>query len=185
MFNQTTSLRLTIPTPFLPPELAQIQRDYMGYVVSMEEIVTMVLFIEYFCLDYEREFIRADYTTNLMQRFNQYNATLRGTDEEYVKHLISLGIPMPFNLEWFAKGYRSVEMKSYIGRSRRKFQNHYLFICENIDKYYTAVSTFYRESTNHHASLSKLAHQYLGFMPKVTQNEDRSLNLVLIKGSII
>lgn len=185
MFNQPTSLRLTIPTPYLSPQLSQIQRDYMGYVVSMEEIVTMVLFIEYFCLEYEREFIRADYTSNLMRRFDQYNATLRGTDEEYVHHLLKLGTPLPFNVELFAKGYRSEEMKSYIGRSRRKFQNHYLFLCENIDKFYTAVATFYLESPNHHATLTRLAHEYLGFMPKVTMNEDRSLNLVLVRGSII
>lgn len=185
MFNQAPALRLTIPTPFLAPDLNRIQREYMGCVVSLEEIVTMVLFIEYFCLEHEREFIRADYTTSLMSRFNQYNSTLRDTDEEYVQHLLNLGTRIPFNLELFAKGYRSVEMKSYIDRSRRKFQNHYLFICENIDRFYNAVATFYRESPNHHTTLTNLASQYLGFMPKVTRNEDLSLNLVLIKGSII
>jgi hypothetical protein len=47
MYNIQQALRLTIPTPFLPPDLAEIQRNYMGYVVSMEEIVTMVIFIDY------------------------------------------------------------------------------------------------------------------------------------------
>ena len=185
MYNIQQALRLTIPTPFLPPDLAEIQRNYMGYVVSMEEIVTMVIFIEYFCLEEERDFIRADYIANLMDRFNQWNASVRGTDEEFIQHLINIGKPIPFNLQSFYKGYRPPETLSFIGRTRRKFQNHYLFICENIDNIYSVVKSFYRESPNHNQTLNGLAREYLGFMPKVTRNEDCSLNLLLIKGSII
>lgn len=178
-------IQLTIPMPIFPSHLEEIYNETLKPCLSVEELVSMVIFIEYFADDTDRDHLRSEYLTSVLQRWGKYNVGTRGTTEQFLQLLMSHNYPLPFDPYRFLAGHQPWSAVTAINRIREKFQRHYLYVSENVDVFYNAVVSFYSNSPRQRQVLSSLATEFMGFLPKITVNRDRSLELTVIRHSVI
>lgn len=183
--SDTNVVHLTIPLPVFPPELAEVYYGFLQPQFPLEELVSIVLFIEYFSDETDRDHLRSEYLTSVLGRFSKYNVGTRGTDEQFVELLLSHGQPLPFNTERFLTGHKTFDAQTAVNRIRVKYQRHYLFLSENVDLFYNSVLSFYRNSPRQNQVFSALAKDYMGFLPRVSINRDHSLGLTVVRHSVI
>lgn len=183
--SDTNVVHLTIPMPVFPTNMAEIYRDYLQANLPLEELVSIVLFIEYFSHDTDRDHLRSEYLTSVLARFSKFNVGTRGSDEHFLELLLSHGERLPFNTERFLEGHKTFDAQTALNRIRVRYQRHYLCVSENVDLFYNAVLSFYRNSPRQHQVFTTLAQDYMGFLPRVAINRDHSLGLTVVRHSVI
>ena len=183
--SDTNVVHLTIPMPYFTDDLTEVYREYIEPQLPLVEIVSIVLFIEYFSDEQDRSQLRSEYLTNVIGRFGRYNVGTRGTDEQFVHLLMSHGVPLPFNTEQFLRGSKTHDARNALNRLRVKYQRHYLKLSENIDLIYNAIASFYRNSPRQNQVFDSLSREFTGFLPRVTINRDHSLGLTVVRHSVI
>lgn len=176
---------LTLPLPTIHPDVMAAYTENLAPYLPVEEVVSMVVFIEYFSEELDREVMRADYIANVLSRYSIFNVNRCRTDEELLEYLIQIGKPIPFTVSSYRKGWREPAAVSFLGRIRKRYQAQYLKSTESLDLFYNAIWSFYSNSPVHHNSLNQLSEHYIGFLPKVIINRDGSLGLMIVQHSVI
>lgn len=143
-------------------------------------MVSIVLFIEYFSIIDDSEYLKDEYIHNVIHRFRDQNIGRFGTDEEFLQYILDRKLPISFNGHAYLKGYRPLVMQCNLARLKQKHHRDYLCLCETVVKLYNEIKNSYRGSTKHDAIIRNVATNYPNVHPGVRFNRDGSIQLTLL-----
>lgn len=165
LFEPTQNLHLVIAPPQVTPSVDDCYNNCLKYHLDIQELISMLLFIEWFSETEDRDMLRMAYQTSILERYRKLDVAHFKTDAEFAQHYASVGGQLPFNLTAFMNGYQTDFDKSWVRRARVNYQRNILFISENIDNLYNDILDFYRKHPRVNNLLTEAAQKYVGFFP--------------------
>lgn len=199
---------LRIARPTVLPEMGEYYAQHLQHRISIEELVGMMLFVEYFAQPEDRDFLRGTYFTTLHDRFKRHDLGRKELGEVMVDsffHGANLNI-RPYMLNRAATTYvkdtimRDIDpaakprvwcfeddLQLCVGgihelmRYRNRHQQYFLDLTEKIDHLYHAIREFYLHS-QHHPQLTKLAGICYGGVPNIASHTATHIDIHVIIG---
>ncbi len=165
LFEPTQNIHLVIVPPLVSPPVEEAYRNFLKYHLDLQELISMLLFIEWFSVDEDRDMLRMAYQTSILERYRRIDAAHFKTDEEFVTHYVSVGGQLPFDLATFLNGHRSEYDLHWVNRVRSSYQRNILFISENIDNLYNDILNYYQKHPKVNQLLKEASQQYVGYFP--------------------
>lgn len=200
------SLRLTRPA--ILEELASYYAMHLQSCISIEELVGMVVFIEYFALPEDRSEMRGSYFNNLASRFSRHDIGRKGMHEVmldsifheaklpikpyllnqskavYIKDTIMTDFDpatKPNILEFDDELKQSLGGLDHLHRYQRRHQNYFLELSEYIERLYVSIHQFYTH-TGHHRQLEALSGYCYGGVPKISSYTCTHIDIQVVVG---
>lgn len=165
LFEPTQNLHLVIVPPRVSAAVDDCYNSFLKYHLDIQELISMLLFIEWFSDTEDRDMLRMSYQTSILERYRKLDVAHFKTNEDFVKHYVSVGGQLPFDLTTFVNGHQTEYDKVWINRVRTSYQRNILFISENIDKLYNEILNFYKKHPKVNGLLTEAAQRYIGFFP--------------------
>ena len=200
------SLRLTRPA--ILEELATYYAMHLQADISIEELVGMVVFIEYFALEEDRSEMRGSYFNNLASRFSKYDIGRKEMQEVmlhsiyheanldikphllnqaksvYIKDTIFTDFDptvKPSTLVFEDELKQSLGGLDHLHRYQRRHQNYFLELSEYIERLYVSIHQFYTH-TRHHQQLKALSGYCYGGVPKISSYTCTHIDIQVVVG---
>ena len=165
LFEETQNLHLVIAPPQVSPAIDDCYNNFLKYHLDIQELISMLLFIEWFSDPEDRDMLRMTYQTSILERYRKVDAAHFKSDAEFAQHYLSVGGTLPFDLTSFMNGHQSEFDRSWVRRARVNYQRNILFISENINNLYNDILSFYRKHPRVSNLLDEAARKYVGFFP--------------------
>ena len=185
---------LRLARPAILDNLAQFYVKHLQERISIEELVGMMVFIEYFASEEDKDIIRSTYFTDLANRFRQHDLgrkewqdvmvasihnganlhikphMLNRSEGIYIKETVAVDFDPTAEhklLKVVDTFQQNLGGLNEINRYRTRHQNLFLQISEYIEKLYVAIHQYYRH-TGHHQQLLQLSGSCYGGVPKIS-----------------
>lgn len=185
---------LRLARPAILEHLAQFYAEHLQERISIEELVGMMVFIEYFASEEDRDVLRSTYFTDLANRFARHdlgrkewqdvmldaihnNANiaikpymLNRAEAVYIKETVAVDFDPTAEHKLLHVEDTFQANHGGLGnvmRYRKYHQNIFLQISEYIEKLYIAIQQYYRH-TGHHQQLTMLSGNCYGGIPQIS-----------------
>lgn len=202
------NLRLTRPA--ILEELAAYYAMHLQSRISIEELVGMVVFIEYFALPEDRSEMRGSYFNTLASRFSRHDIGRKGMQEvmlDSIFHEVNLGIKphllnqskavyikdtvltdidptvKPKMLEFDDELKQTLGGLDNLNRYQRRHQNYFLELSEYIERIYVSIHQFYTH-TGHNRQLEALSGCCYGGVPKISSYTCTHIDIQVVVGEV-
>ena len=201
---------LRLARPAILENLASYFHTNLSKYISIEEMVGMVVFIEYFSNEIDRGIIREGYFTNLAERFAKHDLgrktwqevmvhavhnepavnvkpyMLNRSEAVYIKESILQDIDpsiKPKILTYEDTFQKAVGGMSDVMRYQRRHQNIFLEIGEYIEKIYQAIYQYYLHS-GHNRTLMELSGRCYGGVPRISSYTCTHIDIQVAFGEV-
>lgn len=201
---------LRVSRPALTDELAHFFMQNLYSKISIEELVGMVIFIEWFSANEDRDILRATYFTNLAERFNQHDLGRKDWEDvmmhashnapglDIKPHMLNRHKAIFVKETIYSDIDPTIKAKQLVIESdfqrlhggmatlmkyQRDHQNIFLEITEYIEKVYIAIHQFYANSA-HNGVLQQLVGSCYGGIPKISSATCTHIDIQVVVGEV-
>lgn len=191
---------LTVSKPPLTDELFAFFHENLNSHLFIEEMVAIVIFTEYLCLDEDKDIFKGAYLDSVFKRFARYNTGSLSHPELYA-HALNYGVPLKVHPTALQRAEKTYMLESAIvdagfdplvrsevndvlmaiggvqelDRYRKATQSKYLYMCETTNKLFDYIVCFYKAT--HSQVLDTLRGRFAGGAPRVINTIGSNIEL--------
>ena len=201
---------LRLARPAIIEQLAQFYVQHLQERISIEELVGMMVFIEYFASVEDRDVLRSTYFIELANRFSRHDLgrkewqdvmldsihnganlsikpyMLNRSEGLYIKETVAVDFDPSAEhklLKVVDNFQQIMGGLNEVNRYRSHHQNLFLQISEYIEKLYIAIQQYYRH-TGHHQQLLQLSGNCYGGIPKISSTTCTHIDIQVAFGEV-